>query len=46
MNLSRPHPLAAEKVNDDSSLVAVEHFENFKPKAFSVKKGMVLRHGA
>jgi uncharacterized protein YkvS len=40
------HPLSVEKVNDDSLLVAVEHDENFKRKAFSVKKAAVSSHGA
>jgi hypothetical protein len=46
MNFSWLRPLFVEKANDDSLLVAVEHFENFKRKAFSVNKGVVLRHGA
>jgi uncharacterized protein YkvS len=45
MNFSWLFPFLVEKANDDSLLVTVEHFENFKPKAFSVKKGAVLRHG-
>jgi hypothetical protein len=45
-NFSWLHALLIEKANDDSLLAAVEHVENFKRKAFSVKKGMVLRHGA
>jgi hypothetical protein len=46
MNLGWLQPLLVEKANDDSLLGTVEHFENFKRKAFSVKKGAVLRHGA
>jgi hypothetical protein len=46
MNFIWLHPLFVEKANDDSLLVAVEHCENCKPKAFSVKKGAVLRHRA
>jgi hypothetical protein len=38
MNFTSLHPLLVEKANDDSLLVAVQHFENLKRKAFSVKK--------
>jgi hypothetical protein len=46
MNFVWLRPLSVEKANDDSLLVAVEQCENRKRKAFSVKKGVVLRHGA
>jgi hypothetical protein len=46
MNFTWLHPLSMEKANDDSLLIAVEHFENSNGKEFSLKKGVVLRHGA
>jgi hypothetical protein len=46
MNFSSLYPLLVEKANDDSSLVAVEHCENFKPHTFSVKKDVVMRRRA
>jgi hypothetical protein len=46
MNFSWLHLLFVEKANDESLLVAVEHFENLKRQPFSVKKAAVLRHGA
>jgi hypothetical protein len=45
-NFSWLHPFLLEKANDHSLLVTIEPFEMFKRKAFSVKKDMVLRHGA
>jgi hypothetical protein len=40
------HPLLVEKVNNDSLLAEVKHFENVEHKAFSVKKVAVLGNGA
>jgi hypothetical protein len=46
MNFIWLHPFSVAKANDDFLLVPVEHCENCKRKAFSVKKGAGLRHGA
>jgi hypothetical protein len=46
MNFSWMYHLLVEKANDDSLLVVVEHIEYRERKAFSVKEGAVLRHGA
>jgi hypothetical protein len=43
MNFMWLHLLLVEKANNDSLLAAVEGCEDFTRKAFSVKKGAVLR---